>query len=927
MIRQSKFGLAFSAMLLSHFAMATHIRSGEINMTRLSCNSLRYRITLTVYTNTASPTHPGGWAGGGLLSWDEGSMNIPQITNVTIVNAALNIGKVVFTKDVTFSREGDFVISYDEAHRNSTILNIPNQNDNLDFYVEDHIRVSRTFCDSSPSFLVQPIDQGCKGQAFVHNPGASDRDGDSLSFSLAVPKSQGGVDIAGYADPNDSKFYTSIGLDYQTSNSQHKGPPSFSINGTTGLLTWDAPGMIGSYNIAIKVQQWKKNPADSTWMEFGYVVRDMQIEIVDCGNRPPALTAVSDICVLEGDLVNVNVKGSDPDFDKVVIEVFSDITSFIESPAQVKYSGNLQSPDTAHIKISWRPDCMRVRDQPYQVVIKITDQPSSGAQLTSFKSFNIKVMARPPAISDIQANPAVKKVTLTWNTYACASAEAIQIWRRVSKRNYKQAKCEVGMPKSLQYQLIAEASPNTTAYEDHDLAIGAQYCYRIVARFKDVGSKISLDTCIIPQPAKAPVITNVTVNKTNPDKGEIQISWRPPYDIDKIQYPPPYQYQVQRANSFSGGDWSTVTQGLINDTTIIDNSVPTVDTAYHYRVLLYVPGITSSSVDTSSVASSIRLKGKSSSNNIQLSWDAKVPWSIFLEKYPYHHIYRGEDGADGPFVLIDSVDVNQDGLVYVDVGKYNNQPLNDHKIYSYKVETLGGYGNPKIKEPLINFSQAITIHLRDTIPPCPPIMKVIKPDCDNLPCALSYSNMIKWYNDPNSKCQNDVVSFEIYFSNSTDGTFTKWSDPTDSLVVQTSLQDLSVCYKVIAVDWVGNRSAFSTEVCGENCPTFNMPNVFTPDVTLGFNDLFTTFKPNGDLLKKECTRFIDFLSLTVINRWGKEIYSSSSSDVEKVFWDGKDSNGIESPTGVYYYVAEARLNYSTSKSEMKKIKGWVSLIR
>jgi hypothetical protein len=106
-----------------------------------------------------------------------------------------------------------------------------------------------------------------------------------------------------------------------------------------------------------------------------------------------------------------------------------------------------------------------------------------------------------------------------------------------------------------------------------------------------------------------------------------------------------------------------------------------------------------------------------------------------------------------------------------------------------------------------------------------------------------------------------------------------------------------------------------------------MPNVFTPDVTPNFNDLFKTFGPTGDLSKEECTRFIDFLSLTVINRWGKEIYSASSVDIEKVFWDGKDSSGSEMPTGVYYYMAEARLHYSVSKSEIKRVKGWVTLIR
>jgi len=921
--------LAFCFFLLSTYsANGTHIRAGEIRAERLNCSGLSYRITLIVYTNTASPTHPGGFIANGTLSWGEGSLQLPLINQVTIISASLKIGMVAFVQDITFSKEGTYTISYEEAHRNVSTVNIPNGNDNINFYVEDQLKVSATICDSSPSFLVPPIDQACRGKAFYHNLGASDKDGDSLSYSLIVPKGNDGASISGYADPNHSKFYA--GLNYQQANSDQNGPPTFGID-ATGLLTLDAPGAAGSYNIAIKVTQWKKNRADSTWQQFGFITRDMQIEVQDCSNRVPDLAAVQDICILAGEMATIDIKGKDPDLDNVIFEVFSDITSFSESPAIVKYAGIIQStaPDTAHIGITWIPGCMRVREQPYQVVIKITDlPPDGGVTLTRFRSFNIKVMGPAPVVTQVQVNPALKKVTLRWDAYVCQNAESIQVWRRVARRNYNQPHCETGMQKSLQYSLLAELPPLSTTYEDRALAIGAQYCYRIVARFRDVASKISLDTCFIPQPARAPVITNVTVNKTDEVAGEIRISWRSPFDIDNVQYPPPYQYQVQRGNGFMGGEWTTVTRNNISDTTLLDKTTPTQDTAYHYRILLYVPSVASFAVDTSSTASSVKLSSHSSGTGIQLSWDEVVPWSTFLELHPYHYIYRSETSKEEDFVLIDSAAVNEDGPFYMDRGSYLGEGLDDHKTYFYKVETLGGYGNPKIKEPFENYSQIVSEHIPDTIPPCAPMVKVVRPDCGTLPCSDSYTNTIQWTEQTGAGCQNDIVYYEVYVSDSSTGTFTKWKDHVEGdVVTHSDLKDLSVCYKVVAVDWVGNQSSTEQSTCGENCPVIYMPNVFTPDASKGYNDTFQAFAATGDILNKECSRFIDFISLTVINREGLEIFKMSSDEGKIISWDGTDNGGKEMPGGVYYYLAKVRLKYSSEKTVNQEIKGWVHLIR
>ncbi|MBK7650935.1 MAG: hypothetical protein IPJ20_09570 [Flammeovirgaceae bacterium] len=47
---------AFLLILISFLnAEATHLRAGEITLQRVSCTSLTFRITITVYTDTGSP--------------------------------------------------------------------------------------------------------------------------------------------------------------------------------------------------------------------------------------------------------------------------------------------------------------------------------------------------------------------------------------------------------------------------------------------------------------------------------------------------------------------------------------------------------------------------------------------------------------------------------------------------------------------------------------------------------------------------------------------------------------------------------------------------------------------------------------------------------------------------------------------------------
>ncbi len=67
------------------------------------------------------------------------------------------------------------------------------------------------------------------------------------------------------------------------------------------------------------------------------------------------------------------------------------------------------------------------------------------------------------------------------------------------------------------------------------------------------------------------------------------------------------------------------------------------------------------------------------------------------------------------------------------------------------------------------------------------------------------------------------------------------------------------CYYVTAVDRSGNECPSNT-VCKDNCPYYELPNVFTPNGD-GSNDLFTPFP---------CPRFVQSVSFVVHNRWGRK---------------------------------------------------------
>jgi hypothetical protein len=126
----------------------------------------------------------------------------------------------------------------------------------------------------------------------------------------------------------------------------------------------------------------------------------------------------------------------------------------------------------------------------------------------------------------------------------------------------------------------------------------------------------------------------------------------------------------------------------------------------------------------------------------------------------------------------------------------------------------------------------------------------------------------------------------------------------------------------------------SEELCIDNCPYYELPNVFTPNADLK-NDFFSAYSIRGyecgeegcpdvpPQLTLKCARFVQSVSFTVYNRWGQEVYDYDGrvGDGENniyIDWDGRDDKGTEMASGVYYYVAEVTFDSVDPANQTKK---------
>ncbi len=949
---------------------ATHLRAGEITVEKVDgCGSLTVKITITVFTDTGSDIN----FGDGFLFFGDGTdpIVLPTIEEDTRPDLGPEVGIASFSIEYTYSSPGVYKIGYLEPNRNDDIVNVGNSV-NTTFYVETQIIISPFVgCNNSPVLLIPPIDRACPGVAFYHNPGAFDPDGDSIAFELVIPKKEKDTNVDNWTNP----------ADLSDSNEDETGAATFSIDPITGELEWNAPTITGEYTVAFIVKEYRK--LDGEYVQLGYVTRDMQIIVEDCDNERPELEIPDDICVEAGTLIDAEILGFDPDFDSVKIEVFSEIlnngnVSYSPNPARFQ----TVEPNGAKLNFQWQTTCADVRTNAYQVIFKITDKPPRTGSppikqpsIVSFATWNITVVGPSPEVTGVTQDG--QGLLLNWDRYnqICQDnlgrdiASNFEIWRRIDSNPYMPDECETGIREDAGYELIGTAPIDATSFKDNNLVAAAKYCYRIVAVFPTAGaprSIVSDEVCYEFVPADKPVITHVSIDKTGTTDGEIIVGWREPFpqDLDPNVYPHPYRYIIERNEGANNtGGFTEVATVTVNSATtdslgIRDTGLNTRDLIYNYRIRLEIPNGPGGSNDPlfSEQASTVRLDPTPLFQEIELNWNAQVPWSNVISSPPgsEHLVYRGFEGdSEEDLVLIARVDVNGNGFRYLDAG-----PLDNNLLYCYRVLTKGTYGNPNITTPLLNYSQITCTQPSDSIPPCAPLITVNNPSCEEFLATAScnfdnFSNELTWDTDFGSDCQNDIRTYEIWYKPDTESEYRLvGTSPTTSFIHDRDengqlLTSFKGCYKVRAIDRSNNVGEFSEEVCVDNCPYYELPNVFTPNGD-GCNDVFSAYHDRGgvdesgfgkcgDIDASKCARFVRRVDLTIYNRWGGVVYTytgfgpsertDENSNSIYIDWDGVGDNGNEVASGVYYYQAEVTFDVVDPSTAKQTIKGWVQILR
>jgi len=602
----------FLLLLASLSGYATHLRSGEISYQPVPGYPNTYLITFTIYTNMS----PGIVADQNTLDVFFGDGQKATLTRENgpagynnaarpVWCAALGelvtpiIKKNIFTVVHTYSPNRSYIISTAPSARNNGILNIAGSG-SIPLYVESMLTVGNGLTPiSSPELSLPPIGDGCINSIYKINPGAIDPDGDELRFQLVKCKTTNGADIAAYKYPDQ--------LD-------PNGNTTFKMDPRSGVITWSKPTVQGEYNISFRIEKYRGG------VLIGYVLRDMQVTVAPCANRPPAIDPIPDICVQAGTPITYKVTTSDEDGDTLTFTTTGMPYEVTSDPATYTPEGtNIGS--TAGT-FNWNTNSIHFRKNPYQVFYSVSDK-HLGSSLTDVVSNFISLIA--PAVQNVKAVVYQKGFNVSWDKTVCTQAIGYNIYRKQGPSNIPFDSCMLGMPIGAGFTLVGTVKdPNTLSYIDLNkgggLTSGYTYCYVVTALF-DGGAEsapseqscslimypfiqVVQDTLINCQWSTIPIDTT-SIRFINADQKTIY-TWSSTPDLQLIQ---PY---IQVVNV------KLLTTGL-HKIKVIATSGLYIDSAYVYIQVNPIPGPKIKLYDLGGWPDSVMFYNRST-NSVRAEW-------------------------------------------------------------------------------------------------------------------------------------------------------------------------------------------------------------------------------------------------------------------------------------------------------------------
>ncbi|MBN2813161.1 MAG: gliding motility-associated C-terminal domain-containing protein, partial [Bacteroidales bacterium] len=494
--------------------------------------------------------------------------------------------------------------------------------------------------------------------------------------------------------------------------------------------------------------------------------------------------------------------------------------------------------------------------------------------LFDIDNFLITVLA--PAPDSLTSTATSTEIELHWKASECGEVAGYYLYRREAGELFVPDSCEYGVPGYTGYSKIAtlDGRENTFFVDDNNsegLVQGISYCYIVTAFYADGSESYASErTCNSLVPG-FPSLLNTSVTTIDAISGSIFLSWAKPRNFDTVEAPGPYVFIIYRSEIPDPTGYVVIDSVLtadLNDTTYTDTLLNTVRYPYYYQVKMFnnTPGNRfEMRPGESEIASSLYIDIIPEDNQLTLNIRKKAPW-INSE----YVVYRKYNTVD--YIPVDTISTNQ----YIDAGLKNGE------TYYYQVQSFGWRPVDGVEFTNANWSHENFATPVDNTPPCPPHLTV-RSLCDSL------VNILTWTN-PNNSCANDVVRYIVYFSPTMDtemDSIASTSPATDTTFRHYPIDGISLagCYAVSAVDSFGNESARSAYFCVDECPLYQLPNVFTPNND-NVNDIYRSLNLNN---------VIKQVNMKIFNRYGQLVYETTDPDIN---WKG------EGASGVYYYICD-----------------------
>jgi gliding motility-associated-like protein len=294
----------FFFLAISAPSFAAHIKGGFFTYEYLgpgTGTNLRYRITLTVYMicnpSSGQLSNPINFS-----IFDGGSNQFIQTVSVPITNQfdlSKNFDEPCITGDqrkcyytiVEYNlpsielpqNTNGYTIAYQRCCRIAGINNIVSSGSVGNTFTTQIPGTASTFqTNSSPSFIVNDTAVVCRNSFFQYSFQATDKDGDSLSYSFCSAYQGGGPGNgtgpgSASPDPAANPPYSAIPYQFPYSGPQPMGS-GVSINPLTGIISGIAPNQTGEFVVCVCVNEYDRVTKNLK----GTSRKELHVTVSDC---------------------------------------------------------------------------------------------------------------------------------------------------------------------------------------------------------------------------------------------------------------------------------------------------------------------------------------------------------------------------------------------------------------------------------------------------------------------------------------------------------------------------------------------------------------------------------------------------------------------------------------------------------------------